>query len=71
MARVRVKYLCSSRERDEAALTVFELLNESDHDDDGYGDAGFFDKWSSSPDEWSEDQEGYDDEKNGVTAVNL
>ncbi len=66
MARVGVEYLCSSRERDDAALTVFELPNESDHDHDGYGDAAFFDEWSSSPDKWSEDQEGHDDETDGT-----
>jgi hypothetical protein len=66
MARVGVEYLCSFRERDDAALTLFELPNESDHVDDGYGDAGFFDQWSSSPDEWSEDQEGHDDETDGT-----
>jgi hypothetical protein len=62
MARVGVEYLCSSREKDDTALTVLELPSESDHDDDEYGDAGFFDEWSSSSDEWSEDHEQMDDE---------
>jgi hypothetical protein len=67
MARVGVKYLCFSQERDDAALTVFELPNESDHNNDGYRDVGFFEEWSSSPEEWSEDQEGHDDETDGTS----
>jgi hypothetical protein len=62
MARVGVEYLCSSQERDETALTVLELPSESEHDNDEYRNARFFDEWSSSSGEWSEDHEEKDNE---------
>ncbi len=60
LARVGVDIICPQDvEQVATALTVFEIPSDSDDDSEDYGEAGFFDDWSSS-DDWTEDREESD-----------